>query len=84
MTELGTSDIETASDYSKYLQGLPISRDYRTARTARPNDIFILGTDASDIGIGGVLSQKQYGVEKVIADGSCMLTKAERNAGAAH
>ena len=45
----------------------------------RLNDIFILGTDASDTGIGGVLSQKQDGAEKVIAYGSHILTKAEQN-----
>ena len=49
-----------------------------------PNDIFILDTNASDIGIGGVLSQKQDGVEKVIAYGSRTLTKAERNNSVTH
>ena len=44
-----------------------------------PKDIFILDTDASDIGIGGVLSQKQDGVENNIAYRSRTLTKAERN-----
>ena len=44
-----------------------------------PNDIFISDTDASDIGIGGVLSQKQDGLKKINANESCMLTKAEQN-----
>ena len=45
----------------------------------RPNDIFVLDTNASDIGNSGVLSQKQDGVEKVIAYGSHTITKAEQN-----
>ena len=41
---------------------------------------FILDTDASDVGIGGVLSQIQDGVEKVIAYGSrCLSIKSEKN-----
>ena len=42
---------------------------------AFPNDddLFILDTDASDIAIGGVLSQRQQGVEKVISYGSFVL-----------
>ena len=39
---------------------------------------FILDTDASQCGIGGVLSQKQNGEEKVIAYDSRNLTKAKR------
>ena len=40
---------------------------------------FILDTDASDIGIGGVLSQlDDHGKERVIAYGSRLLTKQER------
>ncbi|KAM0724690.1 Retrovirus-related Pol polyprotein from transposon 17.6 [Formica fusca] len=42
-------------------------------------DEFILDTDASNIGIGAVLSQKQEGEEKVIAYFSRVLSKAERN-----
>jgi len=34
------------------------------------SDTFILDTDASEHGIGAVLSQNQHGVERVIADGS--------------
>ena len=48
---------------------------------AFPNetDKFILDTDASAFGIGGVLSQVQNGEERVIAYGSRVLNKAERN-----
>ena len=41
-------------------------------------DSFILDTDASNMGIGAVLSQIQEGTEKVIAYFSRTLTKAER------
>ena len=41
-------------------------------------DLFILDTDASDIGLGAVLSQKQNGVERVIAFGSKTLSKSQR------
>ena len=40
---------------------------------------FILDTDASGVGIGAVLSQKQGGKEKVIAYFSNVLYKSERN-----
>jgi len=40
---------------------------------------FILDTDASNIGIGAVLSQRQEGKEKVIAYYSRVLNKPERN-----
>ena len=45
----------------------------------RPSDTFILDTDASECGIGAVLSQRQEGIERVIAYGSRTLTKSERN-----
>ena len=43
------------------------------------SDIFVLDTDASDEGIGGVLAQIQNGTERVISCGSRLLTPAERN-----
>ncbi len=48
---------------------------------AFPNetDKFILDTDASAFGIGGVLSQVQNNEERVIAYGSRVLSKPERN-----
>ena len=39
----------------------------------------MVSTDASDRAIGGVLSQKQDGHDRVIAYWSRQLTKAERN-----
>ena len=44
-----------------------------------PEDRFVLDTDASNCHIGGVLSQMQEGEERVIAYGSKVLSKAERN-----
>ena len=44
-----------------------------------PEGKFILDTDASNAGIGGVLSQNQDGQEKVIGYVSKMLSKPERN-----
>ena len=42
-------------------------------------DTFVLDTDASELGIGAVLSQVQEGVERVVAYGSRTLTKSEKN-----
>ncbi|XP_064620321.1 uncharacterized protein LOC135483366 [Lineus longissimus] len=44
----------------------------------RPEDTFILDTDACDVGIGAVLSQVQDGRERVIAYASATLNKAQR------
>ena len=44
-----------------------------------PQLTYILDTDASDVGVGAVLSQEQEGVERVIAYFSKMLTPAEKN-----
>ena len=40
---------------------------------------FILDVDASDVGIGGILHQMQEGRERVIANASRALNKAETN-----
>ena len=45
----------------------------------QPGEKFIVNTDASNVGIGGVLSQIQDGQERVIAYFSKRLNKAERN-----
>ena len=44
-----------------------------------PTVEYILDTDASDVGVGAVLSQVQQGQERVIAYYSKTLTPAEQN-----
>ena len=41
--------------------------------------LYILDTDASNCGIGAVLSQQQDGIERVLSYGSRVLSPAERN-----
>ncbi len=60
-------------------------KQLKTALTSTPilayptnDDCFVLDTDASNLGIGAVLSQIQEGTEKVIAYFSRTLTKAEK------
>ena len=43
------------------------------------NGTFYLDTDASDTGLGAVLSEDQNGTDVVIAYASCTLTKPEVN-----
>ena len=57
-------------------QGLSTPPILAFPRTDLP---FILDTNASDHGIGVVLSQIQEGIERVIAYYSRVLSKAERN-----
>jgi hypothetical protein len=45
----------------------------------RPGEKFIVDTDASNVGIGGVLSQVLDGSERVVAYFSKTLSKPERN-----
>jgi len=45
----------------------------------QPGEKFIIDTDASNIGIGGVLSQVQDGCEQVVSCFSKTLSKAKRN-----
>jgi hypothetical protein len=69
-----TNECETAfNQLRKLLTSRPIM--------AHPRDDadFILDTDACDVSIGAVLSQRQDGVERVIAYGSKSLSKCQRN-----
>ena len=44
-----------------------------------PGEVFILDTDASSTGLGAVLSQVQYGEERVLGYFSRSLSRAEKN-----
>ena len=50
-----------------------------TYPSRNPDEQFILDTDASDVGIGALLSQAQGGVEHVVAYASKTLNKSQRN-----
>ena len=45
----------------------------------QPGEKFIIDTDASNIGIGGVISQVQDGSERAVSYFGKTLSKAERN-----
>ena len=68
----GTAQEEAWLDLKRRLVNAPI------LAYPDPQLSFILDTDASGFGIGGVLSQVQDGEERVIAYGSRTLTKEER------
>ena len=69
-----TADCQQAFEsLKKSLVSAPILA-YPTA-----TDLFVLDTDASNVAIGAVLSQRQEGQDKVIGYGSKALTKEERN-----
>ncbi|UYV65014.1 K02A2.6-like [Cordylochernes scorpioides] len=69
-----TIDCERAMDKLKQAPSSPPMLAYPD-----PGEPFILDTDASNTGIGAVLSQTQDGVERVIAYFSKTLSKPERN-----
>ncbi|UYV83713.1 K02A2.6-like [Cordylochernes scorpioides] len=69
-----TIDCERAMDKLKQALSSPPMLAYPD-----PGEPFILDTDASNTGIGAVLSQTQDGVERVIAYFSKTLSKPERN-----
>jgi hypothetical protein len=71
---LWTPEVETAfQTLKRALCTAPILADLK------PGARFIVDTDASNFGIGGVLSQVQDGQERVIAYYSKTLNKAEKN-----
>ncbi|UYV73793.1 K02A2.6-like [Cordylochernes scorpioides] len=69
-----TVDCERAMDKLKQALSSPPMLAYPD-----PGEPFILDTDASNTGLGAVLSQTQDGVERVIAYFSKTLSKPERN-----
>ena len=69
-----SKECEVAFDDLKKVLGSPQVMAY-----PKPEGQFILDTDASQVAVGAVLSQAQDGDERVIAYGSKMLGKAERN-----
>jgi len=81
-----TRPVEEESAFSVGREGKRAFDELKVAVTtppvlAMPNDTgeFILDTDASDTGIGAVLSQRQDGVERVVAYASRSLDRREQN-----
>ena len=70
-----TEDCQTAFERIKEVLTGPEVMAYPTENGQE----FILDTDASDLSIWAVLSQKQNGLERIVAYGSRTLNKAERN-----
>ena len=50
-----------------------------TLQRPDPNSLFVVQTDASDVGLGAVLLQEVEGIERVLKFASRVLTPAERN-----
>lgn len=69
----GPAQAEAMSTMKKLLTEAPI------LSYPKPEGRYVLDTDASNVGIGAVLSQEQEGEEKVIAYGSKVLNKAQMN-----
>ena len=72
----------------QYVWDTQTEQSYQTLKLALVNPpiltfpdeggVFILDTDASSLAVGAVLSQKQEGIEKVIAYYSCSLDRPQR------
>ena len=50
-----------------------------TLQRPDPNSLFVVQTDASDVGLGAVLLQEVEGLERILEFASRVLTSAERN-----